>query len=113
MLMPDMVMSDLDALEEFHELLRGSARGHSPDRALPVRYQVCRTALITGPLRGYLPGFVIPCVSLYKFREFIALYDQDASQRLKFIDRALEDCWTLLNERPAHATHDAFDVDEF
>ena len=113
MLMPNLAMSEHEALAEFHDLLRDSAQGQSPARHLPVRYQVCRNALVTGPLRAYLPGFVRPCVSLYKFREFIALFDQDPAKRLKFIDRALEDCWTLLNERPAHATLDAFDVDEF
>jgi hypothetical protein len=113
MLMPDLALSEHEALAEFHELLRDSAQGQSPARHLPVRYQVCRNALVTGPLRGYLPGFVKPCVSLYKFREFIALFDQDPTKRLKFIDRTLEDCWTLLNERPAHTAPDAFDVDEF
>jgi len=114
MLMPEMTLSDHAALEEFHELLRDAARGHSPSREPPVRYQACRTALLAGRLSAYLPGFVRPCVSLYKFREFISLYDQDAGKRLRFIDRSLEDCWTQLNERPAHDTfRDAFDADEF
>lgn len=113
MLMPDFALSDHQALAEFHALLRDCAHGHSPGRHLPVRYQICRNALVTGTLRGHLPGFVAPCVSLYKFREFIALYDNDPKQRVKFVDRALETCWTLLNERPAHDTIDEFDVDEF
>ena len=114
MLMPEMTLSDLAALEEFHELLRDAARWNSPSRELPVRYQVCRTALIAGQLSAWLPGYVRPCVSLYKFREFISLLDQDTAKRLRFIDRSLEDCWTQLNERPAHDTfRDAFDADEF
>lgn len=114
MLMPDLRLSDHAALEEFHELLRDSARWHTPSREPPVRYQICRNALIGGVLSHYLPGYVRPCVSLYKFREFISLYDQDTATRLRFIDRSLEACWTQLNERPAHDTfHDAFDAGEF
>ena len=111
MLSRDVALSDHQALDEFHALLRDCALGQAPPRHMPVRYQVCRTVLIAGDLRFYLPGFVRPCVSLYKFREFIFLYDQEPMQRLRLIDRSLEDCWTQLNERPAH--DDAFYVDDF
>ena len=112
MLTPDPVLSNHQALSEFHELLRECAMGQPPIRRMPVRYQICRTMLITGTLRSYLPGFVAPCVSLYKFREFIFLYDTDPVKRLRFVDRALEDCWTQLDERPMHDVFN-FDVDDF
>jgi hypothetical protein len=102
-------LSEHQALDEFHALLRQCAQGQVLSRDLPVRYQVCRTALITGRLRFHLPGFVRTCVSLYKFREFIFLYDPDATQRLRFVDRSLEDCWIQLNERPSHEEPDADD----
>lgn len=111
MLPHEVALSVHEALDEFHALLRDCGLGQLPPRHMPVRYQVCRTVLITGALRTHLPGFVRTCVSLYKFREFIFLYDQDPTQRLRFIDRAMEECWTQLNERPAH--DDVFDADDF
>ena len=110
MLSREVALSDHQALDEFHTLLHDCAEGQVPPRHMPVRYQVCRTVLITGDMRSYLPGFVRTCVSLYKFREFIFLYDSDWTLRLRFIDRSLEDCWTQLNEQPAH---DVFDADDF
>lgn len=102
MLMPDMELSVHQALDELHAVLRESAGEHGPSRYLPVRYQTCRTALMTGDLRPYLPGFVRQCVSLLQFREFIRLYHPEPDVRRKFIDRSLDACWTQLNERPRH-----------
>ena len=110
MLPYEVALSDHQALDEFHTLLRDCAQGQLPPRHLPARYQACRTVLITGALGSYLPGFVRTCVSLYKFRDFIFLFDHDPAHRVRFVDRSLEDCWTQLNERPAH---DEFDVDDF
>lgn len=89
-----------EALTEFHELLLVSSRDQPPPRYLAVRYQICRTALLTGRLKNSLPGFVRQCVSLLKFREFIHLYDGDLAERTKFIERSLEAAWTRLNKKP-------------
>ena len=102
MLMPDMELSAHQALEELHAVLREAAGEQSPGRYLPVRYQSCRTVLMTGALRPYLPGFVRQCVSLLQFREFIRLYHPEPAVRRRFIDLSLDNCWTQLNERPAH-----------
>ena len=106
----DIPMSELAALEELHALLRESAKDHSPSRMFTVRYQVCRATLMSGEMRFYLPGYLKPCVSLFKFREFICLFDHDPAARIKFIDQSLDHCWMQLNERPAH---DTFDMDDF
>jgi hypothetical protein len=107
--MPDMNISAHQALDELHAVLRQSAGDHGPSRYLPVRYQTCRSALMTGELRPYLPGFIRQCVSLMQFREFIRLYHPDSTVRQRFIDLSLQNCWTQLNERPAHD----LDTDDF
>jgi hypothetical protein len=108
--MRDIALSGEQALEELHELLRHSCQQQAPARQSAVRYQICRTAVMATELKSYLPGFVTQCVSLIKFREFICLYDHDPAARIRFVDRSLENCWTRLNQGPAH---DTFDVDDF
>ena len=91
------------ALEEFHLLLRDCCFDQGLPRTLAVRYQICRTALMSGELKGRLPGFVRPCVSLLKFREFIHLYDHEPGPRLAFIDHVLEPCWAELRQAAPRA----------
>ena len=91
-----MVVAEQAALAEFEDLLRTSSQGHNPPRHLEVRYQVCRTMLMTGEFRSCLPGFVQQCISLPKFREFICLYDFEPQVRLAFIDEAMAKCRSAM-----------------
>ena len=102
MIAPEVEMTGHQALEELHELLRTCCHDRVPPRYVPNRYQVCRTALITGELRSLLPGFLTQCPSSMKFRDFIHLYDRDPEKRMTFVYRALDDCWAELNVQPAH-----------
>ena len=102
MLIPEIEMTGHQALEELHELLRTCCDNQVPPRHVANRYQGCRTTLITGELGPFLPGFLTQCPSSMKFRDFIHLYDRDPERRMTFVDRSLDDCWTKLNEAPAH-----------
>jgi hypothetical protein len=104
-------LSDELALGEMHELLRQSCQQQAPFFSrLAVRYQICRSALLSAGLKPYLPGFLMQCVSLIKFREFICLYDHDPVTRERFIDGALENCWTKLDQNTEHDTSAPDDV---
>jgi hypothetical protein len=80
--------SAADALREIRSLLREVSSASSPPRLSAVRYTVCRAALLDSALRHSLPGFLIQCVSIYKFHDFITLYDPRPEARLAFLDTA-------------------------
>lgn len=75
-------------LKELEELLRVVASSGSPPRPSAVRYTQCRDALLASELRAAVPGFVVQCVSIYKFHDFINLYHPDADARVAFIANA-------------------------
>ena len=85
-------------LEEFHLLLRDCCIDHPVPRIMAARYQICRTALMTGELNTCLPGFVRQCGSLLKFREFIHLYDHEPAIRAEFINVSLHACWAKAGQ---------------
>ena len=88
------------ALEEFHLLLRDCCLDHPLPRTMAARYQICRTALITGELNKCLPGFVRQCGSLLKFSEFIHLYDHEPATRAEFIEVSLGTCRAQVGLAP-------------
>jgi hypothetical protein len=110
---PEPEMTVEQALPEFHDLLRTCAMDASPPRALPVRYQICRTALMTAGLRAHLPGFVRQCVSSLAFREFIHHYHHDPALRLQFIDASMADAWSQISRTPALPSETASSFDDF
>lgn len=75
-------------MKELEEILRVVATTASPSRPAAVRYTQCRDALLGGEARAALPGFIVQCVSIYKFHDFINLYDADPSARTAFIHAA-------------------------
>jgi len=93
-----------EALEEIEALLLAASSAGSPHRLSAVRYTMCRAALLDSALRPVLPGFLMQCVSLYKFHEFIHLYDPRPDLRAKFIERAFADC------RPRAASRRVYDA---
>ena len=98
------------ALNEMQELLRATASGSSPSRIAAVRYTLCRTTLMGGNLRQSLPGFLVQCVSIFKFHDFITLYDPKTETRLAFLDSAFGRCRAQLE---ASRTYDVFKDPEF
>ena len=95
---------------EFKDLLHAVASGGATPRLAAVRYTQCRDALLEGALRATLPGFVLQCVSVYKFHEFICLYDAQTDARVIFLDEMFE---RFKSGRPAKRARDAFDDFDF
>ncbi len=95
---------------EFKDLLHAVASGAATPRLAAVRYTQCRDGLLEGALRASLPGFVLQCVSVYKFHEFICLYDAQADARVMFLDEMFD---RFKAGRPAKRARDAFDDFDF
>lgn len=74
-----------ELLGELEDLLLTVARGHTPDRLSSMRYMQHREQLFQGALGAALPGFLVQCVSVARFRTFIELYDSDSAEREGFI----------------------------
>ena len=88
-----------EAMEEMEELLRAVAAAGTPHRLSAVRYTHCRAVLLDSQVRSALPGFLIQCVSIYKFHDFINLLDPKAEARIAFVEAALDKCRAMLNSR--------------
>lgn len=86
------------ALRELQDLLQAAATGPSPSRTSAVRYAHCRGIVFASELRPLLPGFLVQCGSIERFRDFICLYHSDVASRLAFIDANLEPCWARIDE---------------
>lgn len=99
MTVTDMRAMAEDALQEMEELLRAVASSTTPHRLSAVRYTHCREALLCSQFRPAVPGFLIQCVSIYKFHDFINLYDPKADARLAFVENAFGKCRALLDSK--------------
>jgi hypothetical protein len=91
--------SSFEALEEMQSLLLRTCSVSTPNRVSAVRYTLCRTILMDGELRPALPGFLIQCVSIFKFHDFISLYDPRAEARIAFVEGALAKAWASLESK--------------
>lgn len=104
------IKASRDALEEMQALLRIVASSSTPVRLSAVDYTRCRAILLEGPLRPGLPGFVLQCVSIFKFHEFINLYDARPQVRLAFIEDAFGNTGPGPKAKP---TYDVFNDPDF
>ena len=77
-------------LDAFQSLLTSIAMGETLNRERAFTYSTMRAELLQSSSSHLLPGFVHQCISLYKFREFIMLYDGRAAERCRFILEAFE-----------------------
>ena len=91
------------ALEVLEELLRGVAAGAPPNRSDANVYSSCRSDLLQSRAKALLPGFLYQCLTIFKFREFINLYDPDIVLRQAFVRRAFERCRAVLASNTAGA----------
>lgn len=91
--------SSADALQEMQALLLSTCSASTPNRVSAVRYTLCRTILMDGELRPALPGFLVQCVSIFKFHDFISLYDPKAEARIAFVESALASSRALLDSK--------------
>ena len=70
--------------------MRLAAREGAAQRLAATRYTACRDHLMRSPYRSSLPGFLFQCLTLYRFQEFIRLYDPLVESRLAFLDEAFQ-----------------------
>jgi len=96
-------------MKELEELLRVVASSGSPPRPSAVTYTQCRDALLASELRSVVPGFVVQCVSIYKFHDFINLYHPDVDARLAFIGNSFATGDGLLDAKRHPASFNDFD----
>lgn len=75
-------------LTEMEDLLREVVSSPSPPRTIAVRYTRCRDALLASSWRSLIPGFIVQCVSISKFQDFISLYDPAINEQLAFLRSA-------------------------
>jgi hypothetical protein len=100
---PDVVEREVtvaDALDELTELLCAAAPGVVPRRDAAGRYMICREALLRAKVA--LPGFLIQCGSIYKFAEFISLYDPRPAARVAFVQSAIDACRPWRDDRGSY-----------
>lgn len=98
-----------EALAELKDLLRLAAGELFPPRQSASRYTICREALLRSSLRPILPGFLLQCLTISRFRDFIHLYDPNIDARLAFINDAFR-AGEATPRRPGR-TFDIFDSD--
>lgn len=77
--------------------MRLTANERSARRVAAVRYTRCRSALIESEVRPAVPGFLVQCISLDKFHDFITLLDPNPDARIAFIEAGLVACRDALD----------------
>lgn len=87
--MAEQDLAPVDALHELYEILLVGALEEPTQRLTATRYTLCREALLRGPLRPVLPGFLQQCLTFDRFRDFIYLYHPSLNARVEMIDEAL------------------------
>lgn len=92
------------AIDMLEELLCGIAGGGTPNRSQANTYSSCRSDLLQSRAKALLPGFLYQCLTIFKFREFINLYDPDVALRQAFVRRAMERCRAMLASNTGAAT---------
>ncbi|WP_324749664.1 hypothetical protein SH591_14185 [Sphingomonas sp. LY54] len=99
-----------EAFVEIGEIMLLTASDHAAPRMSAVRYTWCRSALIENGLRSAVPGFLVQCVSLDKFHDFISLLDPDPKVRVAFVEAGLAGSRDALDVR---RDYDVFGNDDF
>ncbi len=90
--MPEQQLHAGEALGELQDILRLAAIGGSPQRLAASRYTMCREALLHSPLRPFLPGFLLQCLTIARFHDFIHLYHPSPEASLFFLEEAFHAC---------------------
>jgi hypothetical protein len=77
-----------EAWIRLQELLRAAAVEPVQPRQMVTLYTRLREILLNSEYRPHLPGFVLACLTLDRFRDFIRLYHPRADERVAFLDRS-------------------------
>jgi hypothetical protein len=99
-----------EALTELKELMRLMAAEGSPQRLAATTYTTCRETLLQSEMRTALPGFLLQCLTIFRFKDFIQLYSPNLDERTAFVDEAFRACEARAGLRP---TFDVFGDPDF
>ncbi len=77
-----------EAWTRLQELLRSAAVEPVQPRQMATLYTRLRDTLVTSDYRPHLPGFVLQCLTLDRYRDFIRLYHPRPAERIAFLDRS-------------------------
>jgi hypothetical protein len=77
-----------EAWTRLQELLRDAAMEAPQPRQAAMLYTQLRETLIKSDYRPHLPGFLLQCLTIDRFRDFIRLYDPRPAERIAFLDRS-------------------------
>ena len=108
--MTEKAPSPAEALAELQEILRAAAITASLQRVAAARYTICRDIVLKSPLRAALPGFLLQCLTISRFHDFIHLLDPDVGVRLAFLDASFQSSATRFRGK---RTFDVFGDPEF
>jgi hypothetical protein len=61
-------------------------------------------------MRTALPGFLLQCLTIFRFKDFIQLYSPSVDERIAFVEEAFRACEARAGARP---TFDVFDDPNF
>lgn len=108
---PD-TLDESETLSGLQDLLLAVADGHSPDRSSSVLYMHLREQLLDSGAAGSVPGYLVQCVSISRFRTFIELFHPERDARAQFIRSSLDPCWRVL--QPHSRSNQSYDfLDDF
>lgn len=77
-----------EAWYELQDLLRAASSDAPQPRGAAALYTSLRDQLTRSELQDRLPGFMLQCLTLDRFRDFIHLYDPNPETRLELLNRA-------------------------
>ncbi len=77
-----------EAWVRLQELLHDAAVESVQPRQAATLYTRLREILLKSAYQPHLPGFMIQCLTLDRFRDFIRLYHPRPAERIAFLDRA-------------------------
>ena len=93
-------LTPIEALEEMREITRMAALDSRLVRPSAARYTLCRDILLSSEFRAYLPGFLIQCLTIARFQDFIHLLDPRPAVRLNFLEDAFHGIAGPVTHRP-------------
>lgn len=77
-----------EAWVKLQDILRTVAATPAQPREMAARYMQLREILMRSSYQPQLPGFMLQCMSLDRYREFIHLYHPQAQARIDFVNRS-------------------------
>lgn len=77
-----------EAWIRLQELLHEAANEAVMPRQMATLYTRLRELLLKSEYHPHLPGFMLQCLTLDRFRDFIRLYHPRPAERVAFLERA-------------------------